>query len=54
MELIKMFVNENNLQTIGTREDRGIEIVGENQWIILIQNASHHSTVNSNSDHSKT
>ncbi|MDP2844531.1 MAG: hypothetical protein Q8N79_00460, partial [Candidatus Methanoperedens sp.] len=32
----------------------GIEVVGENKWITLIQNASHHSTLNSNSDHSKT
>ncbi len=32
----------------------GIEVVGENKWITLIQNATHHSTLNSNSDHSQT
>ncbi len=32
----------------------GIEVVGENKWITLIQNASHHSTLNRDSDHSKT
>ena len=32
----------------------GIEIVGDNKWITLIQNASHHSTLNSNSEHSQT
>lgn len=32
----------------------GIEIVGNNKWLTLIQNASHHSTVNSKSDHSPT
>ena len=30
----------------------GIEVVGENKWITLIQNASHHSTLNRDSDHS--
>ena len=27
----------------------GIDVVGDNKWITLIQNASHHSTLNSNS-----
>ncbi len=32
----------------------GIEIAGTNKWLTIIQNASHHSAVNSKSDHSST
>lgn len=32
----------------------GIKVEGDNKWITLIQNASHHSTLNRDSNHSQT
>lgn len=35
-------------------EVAGIKVKGENKWVALIQNASHHPTVNKENNHPKS